>query len=222
MTDQDKEKLTTMKRTELILSEAEKISEIDWEKLQTRLGKNPDIIITLLTVFGETHTDMTSEMVRAYDNQNEDLLKRKLHTAKGVLGNIDATGLYQQVCKIESHLREVGLDEQVVQGLAAFKADFDNFYAAIITFINDQAVEPPEPQAKVDLASWHKKFVELLELVQEGDAEALGYFEENRQIFSRMLKPDQFTELADLLRGYAFDEALTLLTAIGKERGEDV
>lgn len=222
MTDQDKEKLTTMKRTELILSEAEKISEIDWEKLQTRLGKNPDIIITLLTVFGETHTDMASEMVRAYDNQNEDLLKRKLHTAKGVLGNIDATGLYQQVCKIESHLREVGLDEQVVQGLAAFKADFDNFYAAIITFINDQAVEPPEPQAKVDLASWHKKFVELLELVQEGDAEALGYFEENRQIFSRMLKPDQFTELADLLRGYAFDEALTLLTAIGKERGEDV
>ena len=72
------------------------------------------------------------------------------------------------------------------------------------------------------MASWHKKFVELLELVQEGDAEALGYFEENRQIFSRMLKPDQFTELADLLRGYAFDEALTLLTAIVKERGEDV
>ena len=165
---------------------------------------------------------MASEMVRAYDNQNEDLLKRKLHTAKGVLGNIDATGLYQQVCKIESHLREVGLDEQVVQGLAAFKADFDNVYATIITFIKDQAVEPPEPQANVDLASWHKKFVELLELVQEGDAEALGYFEENRQIFSRMLKPDQFTELADLLRGYAFDEAVTLLTAIGKERGEDV
>lgn len=217
MTEKDKEKSSAMKRLETSYFEAEKISEIDWKTLQTRLGNNPDIIVTLLTVFGETHADMASEMICACDSSNKDLLLRKLHTAKGVLGNINATGLYQQVCEMEALLLEAGSNDQVSQQLVAFKADFDDFYTAIMNFIKSQAEEQPESLVKADQAIWHKLLGELLELLQEGDSEALECFEENRQMFSNVMKSNEFTQLLELIHGYEFDEAIFLLKAIHKK-----
>lgn len=217
MIEKDREKSSAMKRLETICFEAEKISEIDWKTLQTRLGNNPDIIVTLLTVFGETHADMASEMICACDSSNKDLLLRKLHTAKGVLGNINATGLYQQVCEMEALLLEAGSNDQVSQQLVAFKADFDDFYTAIMNFIKSQAEEQPESLVKADQAIWHKLLGELLELLQEGDSEALECFEENRQMFSNVMKSNEFTQLLELIHGYEFDEAIFLLKAIHKK-----
>ncbi len=114
------------------------ITEIDWDKLMSRIGNSQELILILLNVFAETHRNMAADLEAALAAGNEELLKQKLHTAKGVLGNIDAIGLYQQVIQIEAALRETGIDAVLRQELNHFKTNFDLFYAAILRFIDSQ------------------------------------------------------------------------------------
>lgn len=123
-------------KSEAISFEATKIEKIDWEMLTDRIGNSEDLILTLLTVFAEIHAGMATDMEAALKNKNVDLLKQKLHTAKGVLGNIDATGLYQQVKKIEAELLAVGMSEDLEQDIKNFKSDFIHFISAILNFID--------------------------------------------------------------------------------------
>lgn len=123
-------------KSEAISFEATKIEEIDWEMLTDRIGNSEDLILTLLTVFAEIHAGMATDMEAALKNKDADLLKQKLHTAKGVLGNINATGLYQQVKKIEAELLAVGLSEDLEQDMKYFKSDFNHFISAILNFID--------------------------------------------------------------------------------------
>lgn len=125
-------------KSEAIRIEAMKIKEIDWDQVKNRMGNSQELIVTLLTVFAETHPGMAADMETALETQNKDLLKQKMHTAKGVLGNIDATELYQQVCKMEAELLETGMDETLSQDIKNFKISFDHFYSAIQRFIDTQ------------------------------------------------------------------------------------
>ncbi|WP_373481870.1 ATP-binding protein [Acetobacterium sp.] len=125
-------------KSEAIRIEAMKIKEIDWDQVKNRMGNSQELIVTLLTVFAETHPGMAADMETALETQNKDLLKQKMHTAKGVLGNIDATELYQQVCKMEAELLETGMDEILSQDIKNFKISFDHFYSAIQIFIDTQ------------------------------------------------------------------------------------
>ncbi len=130
-------------KSEATLVEATKIEEINWEMLINRLGDSQELILTLMTVFAEVHSGMADEIVAAMETENEDLLKQKLHTNKGVLGNIDATRLYQRVCKMEVELLEAGINAVLKQDVMTFKAEFDHFYAAVLSFIDTQK-QPPE------------------------------------------------------------------------------
>jgi CheY-like chemotaxis protein/HPt (histidine-containing phosphotransfer) domain-containing protein len=123
-------------KSESISFEVTKIEEIDWEMLTDRIGNSEDLILTLLTVFAEIHVGMATDMEAALKAKDADLLKQKLHTAKGVLGNIDATGLYQQVKKIEAKLLAVGMSEDLEQDIKNFKSDFIRFISAIMNFID--------------------------------------------------------------------------------------
>lgn len=128
--------VTKEEKSDAIRAEATKILEIDWEMLTNRLGDNQDLILTLLTVFAEIHSGMADEMETALETRNEALLKQKLHTNRGVLGNIDATNLYQQVCKMEAELFKSGMNAILQQDLITFKADFNHFYAAILNYLD--------------------------------------------------------------------------------------
>lgn len=204
-------------KSDAIRIEAMKIKEIDWDQVMNRMGNSQELILTLLTVFAETHPDMAADMETALETQNKDLLKQKLHTAKGVLGNIDATELYQQVCKMEAELLESGMNEILNTDIKKFKISFDHFYSAIQSFIDSQPETPEEYQQTVDLTMLDQILAELEPLLLEGDTEALTFFDDNRQLLKSALSPQNFKQLAELLRGYAFDEALTVLEAVRKK-----
>jgi len=190
-----------------------KIKALDWEKINTRMGNSEELILTLLTVFAETHAGMATDIEAALERQDEDLLKQKLHTAKGVLGNIDATRLYQQVCRIEAALLEAGINEALKPDIKTFKADFEQFYAAILNFIESQKEPLEEHWQTVDEQTRDQKLAELAALLADGDTEALRCFDQNRLLFKNVLSPETFNQLVEMIHGYAFDEAAALLEA---------
>lgn len=83
-----------------------KLSLIDYQQGIERLGNNENAYGSLLIKFANKNKSIIEELLADLKSENLDALQRKLHSLKGVSGNIGATKLHQKCTEIESNFKE--------------------------------------------------------------------------------------------------------------------
>ncbi len=175
-----------------------------------RVRGNHKLLRKLLRHFCKNYADI-ARLVRAdLEQGNTDAACRKLHTFRGVAGNIGADDLYFRASALETALKKnPGGD------LAKIRQQFED--AVNIVLISLEKLREPEPAAPLetaqDIANLKPVLDELDHLLESGNIRALVYPEKIR----RML-PEEFREaidrLAESVENYDFEDARTILEKI--------
>jgi PAS domain S-box-containing protein len=195
------------------------IAGIDREAVARRFSSNQSLFISLLTLFSETQSQMAAEFETALAVSDREGLKRLLHTAKGVLGNIGATPLFEQVKAIEGCCGQTANDSELRPLLAQFSHDFKQLYMAIGQTMaansgNQQRRFSGERQDDKQLA---EIIARLQNLLEDGDSEALDYFLQYRMVLAAGADMMVQKQLDQAIRSYDFDAAWEILNGFKKK-----
>ncbi|WKY47612.1 ATP-binding protein [Eubacteriaceae bacterium ES3] len=186
------------------------VTEIDWEELMKRLSGDWELALTLLNVFKETHNMMGEELLQATIEEDTKKLKKIIHTAKGVLGNMDVTGLYLQAVQLEQDLVEDNLTENVKDQIKVFESQLNAFYQRVDEVVSELSSKNQSVQNSGN-DSIEIIMKKLLEFLQEGDTEALKTFDQNRDLLMMNYEPECIQTAEALIHSYQFDEAISIL-----------
>ncbi|MBN2824730.1 MAG: response regulator [Campylobacterales bacterium] len=170
---------------------------IDRDRGLAYLAGNTKLYLRLLTKFLKEHKDFDLKALQ------EEEYKRKIHTLKGLSGNIGATKL-QEICK---KLEE----SQGEKYVGEFEKELQNILDELSTKLPTQTlkdVPPKEPisqKLKTQLLNELKSSLELMEpkkcydIIQKIENYALDNEDEKR-----------FVQIKELIENYEFDDALML------------
>lgn len=140
----------------------------------------------------------------------------RLHSLKGVAGNIGASGLYELCRILESDLREGDIE--------TFKSDFRLFSAELQMIIEGlRKIDNLNDKLRTDREFNREKSVSLMNkmhnMLREGDAESYDVFEEFRSYFDPGGVEELMEELTEHIDNYDFDEGCAVLGKIATELG---
>ncbi|HOT93299.1 MAG TPA: response regulator [Anaerolineae bacterium] len=180
-----------------------------------RVGGNPEQYRRLLRRFRTDEAGAATAIREALANGDPVTAARLAHTLKGVAGTLGAEALQQAAALLESDLKQGAAAEVVEEHLAQFAERLDEVIAATHILAPDEP--PPDTHrtgdGKTDRAAVAAALQELARLLQEHDTQALEVIQQ----LEAQAHPAEFDavlkQLGELVRAYAFEEALENLQA---------
>ncbi|NHQ86514.1 response regulator [Iodobacter sp. HSC-16F04] len=175
---------------------------------------NPDFYRRLLIKVLDEMPKIQLSLVDALNTENGMDARRHAHTLKGIAATIGADVLQKIAAELELALDKGEISEQahklqcalslvinkLVGALNSFYFPQDNLSLATVSLANTEELSLDQDEKK-------KLFEDLKRLLQEGDASAVEFFEENQRAFQH-LWPGQSHDLLRLINQFAFNDAL--------------
>ncbi len=185
--------------------------------MKRSLGKT-ELYLRMLRKFLQGQKEAPQQIrtaLRQGDWRQAELL---MHTLKGLLGNIGATGFQETAEFLESAFRECRPGDELETRLE----EFEKYFAALIenlTRVLDEHDRLQAPQA-TDTADPVEVVRQLLTLLAADDPEAGEVFAAHRSLLQRILA-DAYGRIEYAVQSFEFEDALGELRMIAREQGLD-
>ncbi|MDP3178415.1 MAG: response regulator, partial [Spirochaetaceae bacterium] len=191
------------------------ISGIDIEGGLTRVARNAVLYVELLSKFQASQTGAAAAVGAALDCGDTATAERRLHSTRGVCGNIGAKGAMAAASELERRIVKGEAPDRLKEGLKIFTAAIDTDLMSIgaelpglvekymRVFAHDSGPE--------DAAAALRNFEGLL---AASDGAAVDCWQENRASFIGLCPPERFARISQALVGLDLDSALVELRAM--------
>jgi CheY-like chemotaxis protein len=181
---------------------------IDLKKGLLHVRGNEERLEELMLKFRKDKADAIEEITAALDSGDRKAAHRMAHTLKGLAGTLGATGLQDSAYKLETALKEEPgeADEKVL--LEAMEQSLTEVMEGLSRL---ETRKPPvkggRKRATISEEEAFKLFDKLSSLLEDGDAEALAWFNrlEEDGVFSN--SEEELANLRNLIEAYSFEEA---------------
>jgi two-component system sensor histidine kinase/response regulator len=181
--------------------------------LRRVLGK-PELYQRLLLKFAASQKNFTAQLRLALNQGEGETAERLAHSLKGLAGNLGAVDLQTQVALLENALK----DHHASDELAPLISDVNQSLGALVQAI--EALWPATTQETVAVDPQQLTAVcqQLAGLFAHDDPQAGKVFEAQAGLLRSAFNGD-YLPLAEAVRCYDFERALTLLRQSSEQRG---
>ena len=185
--------------------------------LRRVLGKK-SLYLSMLRKFVVGQINVPTEIRAALAADDLATAERLAHTAKGVAGNIGATGVQQLAATLELALKEQRPRADIESALAQFEPPL----AELIEALQAQLpAEAEKAQVAVDQDALREVCGKLAALLADDDSEAGDLLDSQANLLNAAF-PARFRQIDDAVRSFDFEAALAALKAAADERGIEV
>lgn len=182
--------------------------------LRRVLGK-PELYQRLLLKFAHSQRDFTAQLRLALNQGEGEAAERLAHSLKGLAGNLGAVDLQAQAALLETALKDAHAGDE----LELLISDASETLAALLQAIEAQwPAQASETVVAVDPNTLAAVCQELAGLFAHDDPRAGRVFEAQAGLLRSAFDGD-FPPLAEAVRCYDFEQALTLLRQTSEQRG---
>jgi two-component system sensor histidine kinase/response regulator len=180
--------------------------------LKRVLGKK-DFYLKILGMFITNQGEAPAQIRQSLDSGDHETAERLAHSAKGVSGNVGATGLQEMAAKVEKAIKEGQPREDIEKVLVPFA----EAHAILIVLLKKalpaqeiREVAGPEitPVNREKAVAACKRLTELL---TNDDSEAVDFLDGESDVLRGMLGTKQFAFIEEAIKQYDFEKALGLL-----------
>ena len=185
--------------------------------LRRVLGKK-SLYLSMLRKFVAGQSNAPAEIRAALAAGDLATAERLAHTAKGVAGNIGASGVQERAAALELALKEQQAGAQIEALLEQFEPPLLALIAAL------QASLPAEAeklQVAVDMDALRALCSRLAALLADDDSEAGDLLDSQANLLNAAF-PAHFRRIDDAVRSYDFETALATLKTAARECGIEV
>lgn len=184
----------------------ETFTELNIKEAIKRLG-NKELYIKLLKKFAENNKDFSENIDNAIDNNNIKELKSLLHKQKGVIGNLGADNIYDNIIKVEQNL-DKNFTERELNMIKEIKVSLENLISKINTHFRENNIKTNNNMTKED---YKEKLLELKEKLEEYDSKAIDIID------SLNFDKKEINSLKSLVENYEYDEAIEIANKLINE-----
>lgn len=184
---------------------------IDSAKGLRNIGGREDSYLKVLLGFKERYADFRKELEEALDESGSEQALLKIHSLKGVAGNIGADKLYELCRILEGDLRD--------EDRSGYEKDLKLFVSELDLVIKgleerDLSVEQEDREYVYDEEKSFNLINKLYIMLDEGDAESVDVLDELRIYFNLEGFEDQLAELTRHIENFDFDDARDMIERI--------
>ncbi|MEK1938971.1 MAG: response regulator [Pseudomonas sp.] len=182
--------------------------------LRRVLGKT-ELYQRLLLKFAASQNDFSAQLRLALNQGAHDAAERLAHSLKGLAGNLGAVDLQTQAALLETALKDDRADEELEPLISELSHSLDSLLHAIEAQWPASVCAAPPPVDEGELAAVCQQ---LAGLFAHDDPRAGKVFEAQACLLRNAFN-DDYPPLAEAVRCYDFEQALTLLRQTGEQRG---
>ncbi len=182
--------------------------------LRRVLGK-PELYQRLLVKFAASQKDFTAQLRLALNQGEGEAAERLAHSLKGLAGNLGAVDLQAQAALLETALKDAFASDELQPLISDVSESLDVLLQAIAAQWPAQVYEAA---VAVDPNTLNAVCQELAGLFAHDDPRAGKVFEAQAGLLRSAFDGD-YPPLAEAVRCYDFEQALTLLRQTSEQRG---
>jgi two-component system, sensor histidine kinase and response regulator len=167
----------------------------------------------MLEKYVENQGEAPAQIRRSLESGDYETAEREAHTAKGVSGNIGATGIQELAAWVEKAVKE----HQTREVIESLIAPFAEAHGKLIAGLRE-ALPPPvtagdaiESVAQVDGEQAVAACKKLGELLAADDSEAVDFIDEAGVLLHGILGANSFRLITKSIKNYDYEKALELL-----------
>ena len=176
--------------------------------LKRVMGKKA-FYVEMLRKYIDNQGQAPAQIRQSLDADDYATAERQAHTAKGVSGNIGATGLQGMAAALEKAIREKLSREEIGTMLETFGAEHGKLIANLTEAFPVAAVR--EEAGTVDEAKAAAVCEKMMELLANDDSEAVDYLEAEKDALRYILGMGQFVPFDHAVKQYDFAQALEFM-----------
>jgi two-component system sensor histidine kinase/response regulator len=177
--------------------------------LATALNKEA-LYLRLLLKFRDGQSGFADQFAKARAGSDTKAAQRLAHTLRGTAATVGAKGVQKAAEQLEMACTQASNDAQIDALLGQVLAELQPVLDALRTLADNNTNDAPLPPTSVDAATLAPLRAQLLELLELGDSGAIDLCDEHENLL-RSAYPAQWKKIADNIRGFDFETALTLL-----------
>jgi two-component system sensor histidine kinase/response regulator len=186
------------------------ITGLDTKDGLARVGGNEQFYLKLLRTFREGQAGMDVRITSALEQGDTATAELLAHSLKGVAGNLGAKSVQATAGTVEDLLRKRAPAPEIQAAIAELAAVLRPLLAQLPAA---PAETPAAAAPAADPAVTRAVIEKLAKLLEDFDAGAADFIEQNATILQPAFDPADWTQFTQYARGYAFAEALVLLQA---------
>jgi two-component system sensor histidine kinase/response regulator len=196
-----------LKIVEKKISTLLKIKGLDATSGLRRTGQNQKLYLKILKQFTQDFANYEDVFSHYFTDAKWDDAQRLAHTLKGLVATIGANAITTPAGNLETACKNKHIESaaaaliEIIPLLTSLILGLQQFFATEI--IEVEAFESPK---KIPSC-----LPRLLELLIEGDGDAVDLWETNTKEFTNALSPQLMTRIDYAIQNFEFDEALELL-----------
>jgi HPt (histidine-containing phosphotransfer) domain-containing protein len=168
------------------------------------------LYLRLLLKFRDGQSGFADQFAKARAGSDTKAAQRLAHTLRGTAATVGAKGVQKAAEQLEMACTQASNDAQIDALLGQVLAELQPVLDALRTLADNNTNDAPLPPTSVDAATLAPLRAQLLELLELGDSGAIDLCDEHENLL-RSAYPAQWKKIADNIRGFDFETALTLL-----------
>jgi two-component system sensor histidine kinase/response regulator len=193
--------------------------------LDTRLGLkrvmgNKTFYLDMLKKHIDNQKQVSAQIRLSLDSGDYVTAERLAHTVKGVSGNIGASKLQELAAALEKAIRDGLPREEIGARFEIFAAVHGKLIASLMEAF--PAVVVRKEIGKVDELKSAAVCEKMMELLANGDSEALDYIETENDILCYIMGEEYFGAFEYAVKQYDFEKALELMNPQAKRFNEQM
>jgi len=173
--------------------------------LRRVLGKKP-AYLTMLRNYVINQENTPTELRMALDAEDQTTAERIAHSARGVSGNIGATGLQEMAGEIEKMIREGAERDAIEAKLTTFAQLQSEMIKSLKVNLPTEKIQ--NSAENVDTSKAAEVLSQLKKLLDFDDSKAQDVFEENLDLLRFVLEPKVFAKVDYAIKQFDFEMAL--------------
>ena len=187
----------------------EKIEGLNVSEGLKRVNNNRSLYLRILRKMILNTTRFAETVTQLFEEQKFDLIRKELHSLKGVSGNIGATVLYEKIKQTEVLFKEE-IPKNAKEQLLALVQEVEIFRKSVLQVIGDApgSVEKPED---TDLKFLLPALREMKKYFENDDAEGIEIF---NRIYQQINHLPEISGLKTAVDTYDFDKAAEITEII--------
>ncbi len=191
---------------------------IDTQAGLTRALKKEPLYLRLLVKFRNEQTDFAERFSLACTEADPQAAERCAHTLKGNAGTIGATAIHDLAERLEEACHRGAAPASVQPLVAQIQAALQPVLKALAPLSMPTTEALAASETVLDAAAFASVQARLLDLLDQGDAEAIALWREHEEHLQRAY-PGHWEKLAELLSSFAFEDAFALLKQVQTTQG---
>ncbi len=178
--------------------------------LKRVLGKK-DFYLNMLQMFLTNQGDAPAKIRQSLDEGDNQTAERLAHTAKGVSGNIGATGLQGMAAEVEKAIKEGRPRQEIEEKLVPYADAHAKMVARLEEVLPSSEKKDDEEGGEVDLEKVKEVCEKLATMLINSDSEAVDYLESQKAPLRGVMGAKTVMFIEDAVKQYDFEKALDLL-----------